>query len=1050
MKSEKCKVKSDSRSCARSSLCIFHFALVLFQSVLFAASATAFDWSAAAPESQGLSGPKLHAMRETLAKHATKALLIIRNDKIVLEWYAAGHGPDKTHYSASMAKALVGGVAAAVAIQDGLLQLDDPAWKYIPQWKADPRKSQITLRHLGSHTSGLADAEHVEEPAWMKDFWSRDGKPPHEAFSISRDVTPMNFDPGSKYEYSNPGIAMLSYCLAAALKDAPVKDIRTLLKERVMKPIGAGDKQWSVGYGKTTMIEGLPLVGAWGGGGYTARTAARIARLMMTGGDWEDTQIIAADAVKQVTSDGGLPGRFGIGWWTNGDGRYAMLPKDAFWAAGAGDQITLAIPSLKIILVRNGGNLAPRTQEHNHWAQYLWNPLIESITGDAKLEKVSAKPPYPPSPVIAGMQLDWSTHVRLAPGSDNWQCAWADDGHLYAAWGDGGGFGGTNSDGRASLGFARIEGDWNDIRGFNVNGGKKPEHPSTLAGKSWGTVGVDGALYMWVSPGSPLKEMQSEARLHRSTDHGATWRKADWAFTHDDLLTIPTMCQFGRDYRGSRDSFVYHYFVHPRKQSNFDAQIPGMIYLARVPKDRMMERGAYQFAAGFDGDGSPLWSGDPAAKKPVFEDPAGTGWNLSVSHNAGLKRYLLMTEHVASHAGYFGLFDAPEPWGPWTVIEYRTTPFGDGKDPANHFFWNMPTKWQSRDGKRFTLVYTGGGRGKDNDSFNAVRGQFITATASSPYPHSDFISAIDWAPQQQIARLAPDSDNWPATWGDDGKLYTAYGDGYGFYESQKTKGPKLSIGIAEVSGDPPAIFARNIPAPGIEATGNDVRGQKASGMLMVDGVLYMVLRNAANSQIVYSNDHAATWRRPDWKFTTGFGCPCLMNAGKNYADAPDEFVYLYSPDSDSAYNPADRLTLARAPRNQILTQSAWRHFAGLDDQGRPAWSEDPARRAGVFENPGKVYRSHVSYLPQLKRYLLVQTLPKGENRPRQYGLAIFESSAPWGPWRTVQYSPDWDIDAGESASIPPRWVGEGGKLIHLLYAGDDAFNLRPGTLRLKQ
>ncbi len=79
---------------------------------------------------------------------------------------------------------------------------------------------------------------------------------------------------------------------------------------------------------------------------------------------------------------------------------------------------------------------------------------------------------YPPSPVIAGLSLDWSTHRRHALGSDNWQLTWADDDHQYGAWGDGGGFGGSNDEGRVGLGFARIEGDWQNYRGFNVWGGK--------------------------------------------------------------------------------------------------------------------------------------------------------------------------------------------------------------------------------------------------------------------------------------------------------------------------------------------------------------------------------------------------------------------------------------------------------------------------------------------------------------------------------------------------------------------------------------------------
>src|SRR5271157_3681550 len=118
-----------------------------------------WDWTPAAPESQGMSAAKLKAMTEALAARNTSGLLVIRNDKLVCEWYAPGAGAAIPHGTASLAKALVGGVAVAVGLTDGRLALDDKAAKFIPQWQGDARKSRITLRHLGSHTSGLADAE---------------------------------------------------------------------------------------------------------------------------------------------------------------------------------------------------------------------------------------------------------------------------------------------------------------------------------------------------------------------------------------------------------------------------------------------------------------------------------------------------------------------------------------------------------------------------------------------------------------------------------------------------------------------------------------------------------------------------------------------------------------------------------------------------------------------------------------------------------------------------------------------------------------------------
>lgn len=341
--------------------------------------------------------------------------------------------------------------------------------------------------------------------------------------------------------------------------------------------------------------------------------------------------------------------------------------------------------------------------------------------------------PYPPSASIEGVELDWTTHRREAPGSDNWPMTWADDDRQYAAWGDGGGFGGDNQRGRVTLGVARIEGAAGNYTGTNVWGGFEPEHPATFGGKSYGILSVDGTLYMWVSPqpGPHLKE----CRLAFSKDHGRTWTQADWAFRFKDGLTIPTLLNFGRDYAGARDGFVYSYFIEPTwgpttpkdGKYGFEVHVPGRVHLSRVPKIFILDRARYEFFSGRDKEGRPRWSADLAEKQPVFEDPNGVGWNLSVSHNPGLRRYLLATEHGATHAGRFGLFDATEPWGPWTCVAYEEN-WGAGHIEVSTFFWSLPSKWLSADGAHFTLVFTGK---NSNDSWNTVAGRFVLRTGGA-------------------------------------------------------------------------------------------------------------------------------------------------------------------------------------------------------------------------------------------------------------------------------------------------------------------------------
>jgi len=350
---------------------------------------SAFEWESATPESQGFSTAKIDALRAELAGRGTKALLIIRNDRILCEWYAPGHGADKPHGTASLAKAIVGGLSLAVAMSDGRIGLDDPAAKFIPQWRNDPRKSRITLRQLGSHTSGIEDAEadgkpHGQLAGWKGDFWKRLAVP-NDPFTIARDRAPLVFEPGQKMQYSNPGIAMMTYCVTAALRDAREKDIRTLLRDRVMRPIGAPDAHWSVGYGKTCTVDGLPLVASWGGGSYTARAAARVGRLMLRRGDWDGRRILSDEAVRLTTSDAGTPGPCGMGWWSNNEGDCAKLPRDAFFGSGAGHQILLVVPSLNLIVVRNGSVLAnveptPKSY-HEAYRRFLFEPLMNALTG---------------------------------------------------------------------------------------------------------------------------------------------------------------------------------------------------------------------------------------------------------------------------------------------------------------------------------------------------------------------------------------------------------------------------------------------------------------------------------------------------------------------------------------------------------------------------------------------------------------------------------------------------------------------------------------------
>ena len=354
----------------------------------------------------------------------------------------------------------------------------------------------------------------------------------------------------------------------------------------------------------------------------------------------------------------------------------------------------------------------------------VWAIFMVSCTLTQRSTSAALVLPYPSSPIIADVQFDWSTHVRMAPGSDNWPITWANNGHQYTSWGDGGGFGGTNSDGRVSLGVGRVEAGWENFSGHNVWGGKDPENQAQFSGKSYGIISIEGVLYMWVSPGSG-GDNYNEARLAFSTDYGVSWNKLDWAFPKADGLVLPTFLQFGQDYNGARDDYVYSYFISLKDATDLKVQKPGEIYLVRVPSKQIKDRDAYWFYQGIDVSGNDQWTADINDKHPVFKDQNGVGWNLSASFNSGLGRYILMTEHEQSFKGNLGIFDAQEPWGPWTTVAY----YSNWGDTNNTFFWNFSNKWLSEDGKEFTIIYTGI---KEHDSWNSVRGRFEFKPTGTP------------------------------------------------------------------------------------------------------------------------------------------------------------------------------------------------------------------------------------------------------------------------------------------------------------------------------
>jgi hypothetical protein len=345
---------------------------------------------------------------------------------------------------------------------------------------------------------------------------------------------------------------------------------------------------------------------------------------------------------------------------------------------------------------------------------------------------VGNPPPAPPpvgasAAVITGVTFDASSHRREAQGSDNWPMTWSSDDAQYAMWGDGGGFGGSEDDGRASLGVARLEGTGTDYRGVNRMGGKGGECQSRIDGKAHGApLSIGGVLYAWITPGSGAAGFDSFT-LYRSNDKGCVWTRLDVTFTHgSDHIGYGSFVQFGKDNNAALDAYVYTVATEVRDSSSLDVvQRPGRVMLVRVPAQSIADRGAYEFFAGLDSSGEPRWSTNAADRAATYEDDDGVGPFPQMTFVPGLDRMVYTNQHGAASGNaatqsLLTMAEAPQPWGPWSVFYHaRFLPDLD----HSVFQWNFAPKWFRNGGRDFTLVFSGTG---SNDSWNTVDGAFTT------------------------------------------------------------------------------------------------------------------------------------------------------------------------------------------------------------------------------------------------------------------------------------------------------------------------------------
>ncbi|MCZ6782091.1 MAG: serine hydrolase [Proteobacteria bacterium] len=667
-------------------------ALLTLASLAAGCGAGPIPWETATPASQGLDAERLARWAASLEAAGTRSLMVLHNDVLIVEMHVAGRSRHHRHHIASMTKGVVGGVAIAVLVEDGLVDLDAPVAARVPNWEGAPPRSEITLRQLASHTAGIHSAKvpglsKDQLTGWKADFWKH--RPERSPVHVAVEDAPIVFPPGRGFGYSGPGFGVLSLVLASALEGAPSDSVPELLNDRVFGPIGIEESAWSIGPPAPFRVGATDVWPVWGGAGFTPDALLRLGRLLLRRGDWNGKQVLSPLHVEaMLTAAPRPPGGAGaswpagaVGWWTNANGVWPELPRDTFLAAGSSHQILLVAPSLDLVLVRLGEPLGEDKFGGDFWSalhRELLRPLAQAFPD----------PPVARSETLPGAWFSPQSSVTCrARGSDNWPITWGADG-LFASYGDGRGFLPHVSK-KLSLGFATLTGDPDDFRGENLRsatGELVGNGPS--GGKTSGMLSVDGVLYM-------LVRNLANSRLAWSDDDGASWT---WGFRFEESFGSPTFLQFGRDYSGARDAYVYVY-----SQDGASAYEPDdAVVLARVHRDRIRDRAAWQFFAGSGRAGEPRWSREIDARRPVFAHP-GHCLRSEVVYVGGLERYLMALGF--DRKGGWGIFEAPEPWGPWRTV--YLTPRWDVGDTHSY---RMPTAWIHDAGRTLHLVYSGSDR----------------------------------------------------------------------------------------------------------------------------------------------------------------------------------------------------------------------------------------------------------------------------------------------------------------------------------------------------
>lgn len=337
--------------------------LVQAQSMYFP-PLTGSQWDTLSPTSLGWCSNYLDSLDQLLVATNSKAFILLKDGKIVLEKYIGTFTQDSLWYWASAGKSLTS-MLVGIAQQEGFLSLSDLSSTYLGQgWTSAPlaKENLITVKNQLSMTSGLDDG--VDNPDCTTDT-----------------CLVYLADAGTRWAYHNAPYTLLD----GVIQGATGLSLNSFLQSRVKVKTGMTGLYVQTGDNNVYFS--------------TARSMARYGLLALNKGVWNGDSVLKdQDYYNQmINTSQNLNESYGYLWWLNGKPGYRLPqsqfqftgsiipngPADLFCALGKNDQKIHVVPSQGLVWVRMGNaatpnQLVPLTLDNQVWA-YL-NGLMCSTT----------------------------------------------------------------------------------------------------------------------------------------------------------------------------------------------------------------------------------------------------------------------------------------------------------------------------------------------------------------------------------------------------------------------------------------------------------------------------------------------------------------------------------------------------------------------------------------------------------------------------------------------------------------------------------------------